>query len=275
MLKQFLFALLFCLLAPCAIAAQKEVDSAATATLVDEFPQLAVSDLIARLDNVRQGLQNDPTAKAFLINFPSRLELPGASPRFLNGMKNYLVKNGGVEPTRIILINGSSVNCKRTQLWIAPAGTAPKPKVDAYETTFYDLESIEKFDEYYFDLDFFASNNIDIETGYGFGSVDSLDFFAAAVGKTKGATAYVTVYPQSEGRYDGQTDAPNIAARMSRKIRSDLINKHKLAASKIQIVNGGRRRLRQVELWILPGGEHPPVATPNAFPKSKRKKRGT
>ncbi len=272
MLKHFLSAILLCLFLTFTILAQNNV-SLANAILIDEFGHLQVSELAARLDNLVSQSQNQPGSKIYLLHFRSRLELPGASSRFLNGMKNYLMKGRGVSGEQIVLVEGGAINCRTTQLWVAPIGTVPKSEISAYQITFEDDGSARKFDEYYFDLDFSGSDYIDIENGYGFGDVNSLDAFAAAVKKEKGATAYVIIYQQFEGRYDGQTDAPNTAAKMARKIRSDLINKHKLAASKIRIVNGGNRKLRQVELWILPGGEHPPVATPNAFPKAGAKPR--
>lgn len=262
--KQFLFAAFIALLFSLTLFAQNQNEKP-VALLVDEFDNYEqVSSVIARLENLAVQVQNQPDSRAYIVVYRHRAELPGKTERALEWAKLYLMANRGLEAERIVLVNGGVVSCPATQLWLVPNGATPKIKENLYRQVFEDTEAARKFDEYYFS---FGKIYIDIDTAYGRIYVDSLNAFTSEVKKEKDATAYVIVYPEYEGRYIGKGDPPHTAMRMSRKIRGDLINKYKLAASKIRIVNGGYRRLRQVELWILPGGAHPPVATPNAFPK--------
>ncbi|MEP6923328.1 MAG: hypothetical protein ABI954_02590, partial [Pyrinomonadaceae bacterium] len=252
--------------------------------LVDDFGRLQVSQLIARLGVAVNEFQNQPDAKIFLINYRSYLELPGASSRFLNGMKQYIVRSLRISPKQIILIDGGEVSCRTTQVWIAPAGTAPKATITPYQTAFPDTYSTRKFDEYYYP---YSEDFQYDDYSYGFNSVNSLGAFVEAVKKERGTQAYVIVYPQyyieriEEQDKRGKTttrsrihlDSANTVAKMQKEIRNELVNTYNLSFARVKIVNGGYRNLRQVELWILPRGEHAPIATPNAFPKINRKTR--
>ncbi len=273
------FMWLICLLLPLKILAQEKPNSA---MLVDEFNRMAISQLIARLDAVTNQLQAQPTAKIFIFSYRSDLEFPGSTARYLNGIKQYLVRGLRISPEKIILTDGGVYSQRHTQIWIAPAGTAPQATIVPYEITFVDTDSARKFDEYYYPY----SKDFEYDDySYGFNSVNSLSAFAESVKKESGATAYVIVYPQyyiEETEYENKRgkiltrrririDSAQTATRMQNEIRDELTNKLDLPLAKVRIVNGGYRKLRQIELWILPHGVHPPIATPNAFPKISRK----
>lgn len=273
----FLFSIQF--------AAAQENTQKREPLLVDEYGSLNVSAEIARLDNYAIQLQNDPTAKAFVFHYRSRYQLPGAGFRHLKGIENYLVKSRGFDPKRLVLVDGGGVNCPKTELWLAPAGTAPKSKEDSYQTHFEDTESVRKFDESYFPSNPKESDYIDIETGYGFGSVNSLEAYTATLFKEPKSKAYIIVYPQfyvQKYEYENESgktvknrktylDSPKTIAKVIQTIKNELIRKYRLPSPRIQIVNGGYRTFRQAELWILPRGEHFPIATPDAFPNFRKK----
>jgi hypothetical protein len=65
--------------------------------------------------------------------------------------------------------------------------------------------------------------------------------------------------------------AKQVSKAMTR-LRSSLLKRLELPKNRVKVVNGGFRRWREVELWIVPSGVHVPVATPNVFP-TKRKSR--
>jgi hypothetical protein len=87
--------------------------------------------------------------------------------------------------------------------------------------------------------------------------------------KYANSQAYILAYPQYYRR-SGHLDPPNTALKMLRAVKSRLVNKYRIAPTRIKVVNGGYRKLRQVELWIVPRGEHAPIPTPNAFPERRR-----
>lgn len=95
---------------------------------VDEFGDILASDLIARLDNLAIKVQNDPTARAFLIVYRTRRDLPGLSNRYAHRMKSYLIQSRGITPDRVITVDGGEASCLTQELWIVEPGGAPQPK---------------------------------------------------------------------------------------------------------------------------------------------------
>jgi hypothetical protein len=252
--------------------------------LLDEYSRLEVSAEIARLDNYVNALQNDPTAKAFVVHYRSHYQLPGAGFRHLKGIENYLVNSRGFDPKRIVLVDGGAVNCPKTELWLAPAGTAPVVK-GTYQTFYEEKESARKFDQFHYSLATGKPDDFFDDYSYGFGSVNSLEAYAAALFNEPKSIAYIIVYPQFYvQKYETQNekgkivktqktylDSAETAAQLMRAVKREMIRKYNFPASRIQTVNGGYRKFRTVEIWILPRGEHPPVATPDAFPNFRKK----
>ena len=255
----------------------------AQARKFDEFPDIQLSDLKARLDNFVIELQNNPAARGFIMIYRSRRDLPGLNSRVAQTIKYYLVYTRGFPAERIVTIDGGESNAGLVQeLWVVPQGTAPVPRADAYQRAFIDTESNRKFDEFYYFLpeDVSEADDPDYVSQKG-----SLESYAAALRQQPRAQAYVIVYPQyyierwtetnNRGRSRTHTrvylDRRDAAARMSREIKDELVRTHHLAASRIRIVNGGYRNRRQAELWVVPHPEFKPNATPNAFPPRRRK----
>jgi hypothetical protein len=190
-------------------------------------------------------------------------------------MLSYLTSTRGISTNRIVTNDGGEAACLWQELWIAPPGTAPTARPDAYSRDYVDIESVRKFDEYVRGGDYGEELEVD-PTLWG----DSLEAYAEALRKEPRSQAYVIVYPQyyverwdegEEGKMKKRKrvhlDSSRVARRLLKEIKSDLIRKHHIAADRIQVVNGGYRKLRYVELWIVPRGEHAPIATPNAFRK--------
>lgn len=250
--------------------------SAQTSTLsarkFDEFGDAASSDKKARLDNFANQLQNEPNVRAFLIVYRSRRDLPGLSSRLAKWMRDYLIYSRGLSAERVIALDGGAAGCLTQELWIAPIGTAPISRSDAYSNDFIDTESARKFDEYYYTM------LQDREEGEEAG--DSLEAFGAALRKEPHSQAYIIAYPQyyierwGENVSKGKTrkhqrtdlDPPHTALKMLRTIKADLVSRYHIAPSRISLKDGGYRKERQLELWIVPHGVHAPIATPNAFP---------
>lgn len=130
----------------CGYAFPQTADS--HARKVDEFEDIQASDLIARLDNLAVQLQNQPDAKAFLVVYRTRRDLPGLSNRYVHRMKGYLIDFRGVPPERIITVDGGVASCLTQELWIASPGGAPHPRADAHFSSYQ--PSVYKFDEHYY-----------------------------------------------------------------------------------------------------------------------------
>lgn len=265
-----------CLIVVCGHTALSQSE-APKAVKFDEFGDIQISDLKARLDNFAIELQNRPDVRGFIMVYRSHRDLPGLSRRLANRMLDYMTYTRGFSTDRIVTIDGGEAACLWQELWIAPPGTAPTARGDAYSRDYVDIESVRKFDEYTYP----RRGDIGDEDGLDYANVGgSLETFAEALRKEPRAKAYIIVYPQyyierwDEGE-EGKTkkrkhvhrDSPGVAAQVLKEIKSDLVHKHHIAAHRVKVVNGGYRKLRYVELWIVPRGEHAPIATPNAFPK--------
>lgn len=229
----------------------------------DEFGDLQISDIIARLDNFAIQLQQEPDTRGFIMIYRARRDLPGLNSRLADRMKRYMVDSRGVAADRVVTIDGGVASALVQELWIVPVGSTPKPRDDVYTGPLIDTESAWKFDEH-----FVPSPRDEMgEVNYPLGS--SLEAYAEVLRKYPNSHAYIIAYPQySRGR--GQLDRRGTATKMLGAVRRNLVDEYRIPRSRIKTVNGGYRKLRQIELWIVPRCEHAPIATPNAFPKKRR-----
>jgi hypothetical protein len=230
----------------------------------DEFGDIEASDLIARLDNLAIALQNEPTARAFLIVYRTRRDLPGLSNRYAHRMRGYLINSRGIEPARVVTVDGGVAGCLSQELWIVPVGATPQPRADAYSNHF--ASEAYKFDEHYY-----ARPNDTVEIGYW--TVPPADLnayleaFASALRKEPRADAYLVAYTSA------QTDRTSFAGEMLRRERDFLIEHYGIKPARIKTVNGGRRRWRGMELWIVPPGGEVPFEFRDRMALTRRRRR--
>lgn len=261
MFRRIISSLIACLFLASLSFAQ-EISKPTDATMIDEFGEIQLSDLKARLDNGIINLQANPNTKLFVVLYRTKYEPPGKIFRYFKIIKNYTENVRGVEPDKVIMINGEEGNCSVTQLWIVPNGKTPKIE-KFYRNSFEDKESVRKFDEFYYP---------DNDLYYEYWDEDaSFKEFSDNIKLEKGATAYVILYSGYEnynktGKY---RDTGQKVLKIQNHIRQKLISKYALLPNRVKVINGGFRETRQVELWIVPRGKHPPIATPNVFPRVK------
>ena len=85
-------------------------------------------DQKARLDNLAVELQNDPTAKTYVIAYGSRTSRIGQADLLGDRARNYLVAQRGIDQSRITVMNGGFREEDCVELWIIPSGaTVPQP----------------------------------------------------------------------------------------------------------------------------------------------------
>jgi len=94
---------------------------------LDEFGDIRVGDTKARLDNLAIELQNDPTLQAHLVVYGGRTGPRGQAARRALQMKNYLVDSRGIDPARVITIEGGFRDELSGELWLSPLGTPAPP----------------------------------------------------------------------------------------------------------------------------------------------------
>lgn len=91
----------------------------------DEFPDIARNDEKARLDNYGIELQNDPTATAYVIVYPSKTGKRGEVQHHANRVVEYLVNSRGLDKSRIVTLVGPARDNLYVELWITPQGATP------------------------------------------------------------------------------------------------------------------------------------------------------
>jgi hypothetical protein len=100
----------------------------------DEYEDLAFSDEMARLDNFAVQLQSQPGARGFIIVYAGKKALVAEAKTRATRAKNYLVKTRGVNPARVVAIDGGYRESFLVQLFIGDQGVeppTPTPTLDA------------------------------------------------------------------------------------------------------------------------------------------------
>jgi len=250
----------------------------------DEFGDLMSSDLIARLDNYAVQLMNEPNAKGFIIIYRTRRDLPGTNHDLAMRMKDYLVERRGLPRNRVVPVDGGLAENLIQELWIVPSGSAPIPRSDARIGYLQDPDIAWKFTEGPF---------LTVEMYRKFGvpysheaEVEYLEAYANEVKKKANRLACIIVYAQYNPRpglsdyadnyepvRDVRLDPPATARRQLLRASSLLMKDYGLRASRIKTIDGGYRKRRSIEYWIVPQGEPLPIPTPNSFPRRQKRRK--
>ncbi len=253
-----------------------------TAQRFDDFGDILYSDLIARLDNFAIQLMNQSSARGFLVVYRSPRDLAGLNHALAMRMKRYLVQTRGLPKDRIVTVDGGPAGQLVQELWVVEPGTAPIPRSDAKIGYVQNPDSAWKFYEHGFlPLNQYKQFEMKLDREM---EAEDLETYANEVKKEPGRLAVVIIYAQFNrkpgqvdwvGDYDPRgdirLDLPGTARQELNRLRDYLINYHGVAASKIKLIDGGHRKQRWVEFWIVPAGEPLPVATPNSYPNRRKK----
>ncbi len=89
-------------------------------------------DQKARLDNLAVEIQNDQSSTGYIFAYGGRTSRPGEADRLITRARDYLVTQRGIDPSRVITVNGGYREEDCVELWIVPSGATPpqaKPTV--------------------------------------------------------------------------------------------------------------------------------------------------
>lgn len=246
----------------------------------DEFGDIDLSYIKARLDNFAMAFHQEPQARGFIVVYRSRRDMDGLSHRLALRMKNYMIYNRGFSKEKIVTVDGGEALCLTQELWVVDPGAAPKPREDAYSRHYWSSDVAWQFDLFHYPLlrdDVGYDNDLTAED-----SPDILEAFAAALRKAPDSRACIIVYAQYRIERDEDYDDSGRVTRTRRRVRRDppgtarkilrteknyLTRTFGIAPSRVKLVDGGYRNVRAVELWVVPPGAPAPVARPNAFPR--------
>lgn len=93
----------------------------------DEFGDIRQGDTKARLDNLVIELQSDPTLHAYLVVYGGRNGPRGQAARRAAWLRDYLVQTRGLDPARIVTVEGGYRHELSGELWLSPPGAPPPP----------------------------------------------------------------------------------------------------------------------------------------------------
>jgi len=223
-----------------------------TARKFDEFGDILVSDLIARLDNLGVTLMNEPDAKVFVIVYRTRRDLPGLNSRYAHYMKIYLTQHR-VPADRVVIVDGGVASCLWQELWIVYPGSAPKPREDAFGNDY--RPEVYKFDEHYYEFESDAFDGTSYVPVPPENLVDYLEAYGETLLKDRKSTAYlISFWDAKRGKQGG-------AQRILAKERQFLIKEFRISPSRIKTMVGGPAANRKVELWIAQPGYRPVITS--------------
>ncbi len=91
----------------------------------DEFPSVNFDDDKARLDNLAIELQNDPTARGFIIVYPAARGRADQASRLGSRARDYLTRTRGIDASRLTITSGAPRDRATYELYIVPVGAQP------------------------------------------------------------------------------------------------------------------------------------------------------
>lgn len=91
----------------------------------DEFPSISFDDDKARLDNFAIELQNDPTARGFIVAHSGRRRRNDQASRLGERARRYLTNVRGIDASRLIVVSGGERQRDTYELFIVPIGATP------------------------------------------------------------------------------------------------------------------------------------------------------
>jgi hypothetical protein len=96
-----------------------------TSTLTDYYPPIRLNDEKARLDNFAIQLQNEPSAKGYIIVYGGRKANAAEKQKRIKRAQEYLTFTRGIDASRIVTMEGGMRDETTTELWIVPLGADP------------------------------------------------------------------------------------------------------------------------------------------------------
>ena|SRR6185503_5272247 len=191
-------------------------------------------------DFLMPALSGDPESRVYIIAYGGRATEPGKARRYAVRAKNWLVNYRGIDPRRIVALDGGRREDFVVELWLVPKDAKP-PEPSPTITVPDNLSGNILFDTFDFGYDNFA---LRAEDGPA-----RLDGFAAALKKEPNSWGCIVAYA-SAGVAGFERDPPGTALKVAREQRDFLITNHQLPVSRLLVIDGGFGG-HTVNLWLM------------------------
>jgi hypothetical protein len=194
------------------------------------------------LEDFMKLLVAEPNTKAYIIAYCGPDDPPGKAQRFALRAKHYLVEFRGVEPRRIVTLDGGRRDSFVVELWLVP-NTAEPPVPKPTVTVPDDVGDNLLYDSFGVGYENFGSGNED--------DAAKLDGFALALKKEPKSWGCIVAYAMAGNDQMGmEWDVPGTGLKIARAHKRYLVSKHLASSAKVSVIDGGYGD-RVVELWIM------------------------
>jgi hypothetical protein len=109
----------------CTATSGVQIPRKITSILVDNYPPLRLNDEKARLDNFAIQLQNDPSAKGYVIVYGAPRANAAEKQKRIKRVTDYLSNTRGIDISRLVTMEGGTRDQTTTELWVVPLGADP------------------------------------------------------------------------------------------------------------------------------------------------------
>ena len=207
---------------------------------LDEYGDLTTDDEAAHLDLFAEALSKQPDLRGYIVAYNELNMERGSYLRRIYGIHKYLSEARGIDPNRVVVIDGGYKEKFATELWLIPNGVAPPIPKPTISSPLANVKSAYKFDEEC--LDCAAAVNL-----YLYGLDEGLKFYAEVLRKNPDSQGLIII--RSDKNFNIRK-ALNEAQRAKRK----LIRNHGIQANRIIIKVGHRRNddVAVAEMWVVP-----------------------
>ncbi|HVG17973.1 MAG TPA: hypothetical protein VNI02_02905 [Blastocatellia bacterium] len=246
----------------------------------DEFGNLRMDDTKARLDNLAITLQSDPTLQAHVVVYGGRDDPPDQVRTRGAVMKDYLV-NRGLEPERIITVDGGYRNEMSGEFWLSLRGAgAPKvrPTIDKSYTGVKNPSNSHGRPASPFAFgqtgNSSLSNSQD-QPPCGLQPSRKIDAYGnTSLGEERARLDKFAVLLKDEPEgvkgfivgYAGRSARAGEAQSRADRAKEYLVEKNAFYNPRLNTVDCGYREEQATELWITAVGGAPPLCSPSIKP---------
>jgi hypothetical protein len=231
--------------------------------LFDELADEYCSEILAlKLDMFSIELNKHSDSRAYII-FQGKNSQEGKNLLYLLQPQKYLGYRG-IKEDKIVTIRGENKDKMTMQLWVVPNGATPP----IIEKSFLkkEIDSTTLFDKSW--ADWYKWNSSEW-TIYGYSFVEwgcemdlNMKGFAETIHSQPNLTGYLVVYTKfGKGK--------NHAKKVTDFAIRELSRQHKVSKEKLKTIYGGNRNTPELELWVVPNGDNPPIPNPDKFIKKE------
>jgi hypothetical protein len=233
-----------------------------------------MEDEWARIDSLAAELRADSESQAYIIGYKALRAEPGSSMHHINYVRD-LLRSRVVDDSRVKVIDGGYRDNLTIELWIAPnCSSVPNPsQTIAVEPQ--DTRLSYKYFEFRPPLKKEIADHPFFEDELVYYSPPVLmDGFASMLERDPGVRGYLVAY-------DGQNDRTGTAFKFAETYRAYIYESATIgnppntitsAPSRVNSLKGGKRKVRTIELWLVPGNAPEPRLTPAVQIESNQKR---